>query len=189
MIVGLVGKKRAGKDTVAARLVEKHGFVRLAFADRLRTVMYELNPVIDNAGTRLAALVDAVGWEATKNLPEVRRLLQHHGVAIRTHVDPEVWVRPVMRTALAETRPIVITDVRFPNEADAIERAGGRLVRVVRTLQADGDKHVSETALDGRLIATTVINDGTLADLQREADRLAQTIAGHDSLPRQLSLF
>jgi hypothetical protein len=42
----------------------------------------------------------------------------------------------------------VITDVRFPNEVEAIKSAGGVVVRVHGGQSADNDKHPSETALD-----------------------------------------
>ena len=37
-IIGLIGKKRAGKDTFADYLVEKYGFIKLAFADPIKEV-------------------------------------------------------------------------------------------------------------------------------------------------------
>ena len=36
MIIGLTGYKGSGKDTAASHLVEKYGFTRVAFADKLK---------------------------------------------------------------------------------------------------------------------------------------------------------
>lgn len=167
-LIGLVGKKRSGKDTAAGFLVQDHGFVRYAFADPLKATMLDLNPIVPDGRltSRLSALVRERGWEAAKELPEVRRLLQAHGVAIRTHVDPDVWLNATMRKVLTDDRPVVLTDVRFPNEADAIEAAGGLLVRVVRASAPTDDAHVSETALDGRDCGATLVNDGTVEALR-----------------------
>jgi hypothetical protein len=63
---------------------------------------------------------------------------------------------------------VVIPDVRFPNEVDAIEKAGGRVVRIVRPgagLAGSAAHHVSETALDGVAIPY-IHNGGTLDDLR-----------------------
>ena len=35
-LLGICGKAGSGKDTAAAYLIEKHGFVKLAFADPLK---------------------------------------------------------------------------------------------------------------------------------------------------------
>lgn len=40
-LIGLVGRAGAGKDTVADRLVKEHGYVRVAFADKLKIVVAE----------------------------------------------------------------------------------------------------------------------------------------------------
>lgn len=40
-IVGVVGRARSGKDTVADRLIEKFGFVRVAFADKLKEILVD----------------------------------------------------------------------------------------------------------------------------------------------------
>lgn len=210
-LIGLIGKKRSGKDTFAAALVERHGFERVAFADPLKATMLDLDPFVrveaDETGPlapeitalhwefplqpRLAYLVERVGWERAKEVREVRRLLQAHGVAIREHVGADIWVEAAMRRVAdvqgpwhlggtyldgeegpvesLEGMPVVVTDVRFPNEADAIEAAGGVLVRIIRPGLTDADQHVSETALDYRPVSWTVWNTGDVADLHRHA--------------------
>lgn len=173
-LIGLLGKKRSGKDTAAGFLVQDHGFVRYAFADPLKATMLDLDPIVPDGWltSRLSDLVRERGWEGAKEIPEVRRLLQAHGVAIRTHVDPDVWLNATMRKVLAEGRPVVLTDVRFPNEADAIEAAGGLLVRVVRAAAPTDDAHVSETALDDRECGALLVNDGTVEELRASVRRL-----------------
>lgn len=187
LILGVMGKKRAGKDTFAAHLVAEHGFTRLAFADALKDVLLDLDPMVDidawdGDPLRLSALLDLTrDWEGAKQLPEVRRLLQALGVAARTHVKESIWVDAVMNKAAYIPGPVVITDVRFPNEADIIQRAHGKLVRVVRPGQVSDDTHVSETALDDRRPDFHVTNAGTVADLHTRADVLADLLLGPTS--------
>lgn len=177
-LVGLIGKKRAGKDTVASTLVEEFGFARVAFADPLKAAALRLDPIVRIwAGdpVRLSGVVERMGWEAAKEIPEVRRTLQEYGVAIR-EIEPDFWVRAGLDRAHAARyggEPVVVTDVRFPNEAEAIEQAGGTLVRVVRPGLVSTDTHVSETALDEYPTRFTISNGGTLDDLADAARDLA----------------
>jgi len=60
----------------------------------------------------------------------------------------------------------LITDVRFPNELEAIKnRASGRTIRIYRPDEGS-DTHESETALDNQKEWDAyIVNDGSIADL------------------------
>lgn len=141
-IVGLTGFAQHGKDTVGARLVSKYGYTRYGFADGLRDMALVLNPVIPVEpyyNERLVTLVERDGWELTKRNGEVRRFLQQLGTdAVRDMVDDDIWLNvlwnkvAVERGKHKERQPIVITDVRFINEAASIHIQGGQVWRVER---------------------------------------------------------
>jgi hypothetical protein len=176
-LIGLVGRKRVGKDTFAERLVQAHGFTRYAFADALRKAALGLDPIVGwaftrNEGVRLSEVVERHGWEGAKAFPEVRRTLQRYGVAIR-EIDPDFWLSVVFEPALREKGPVVITDVRFPNEAQAVQSHGGKLVRIERTTHEPRDLHVSETALDDWKVDLVVVNGDTIRSLHKCADYAA----------------
>jgi hypothetical protein len=147
VIVGLSGWAQAGKDSTGNLMVAHHGFERIAFADALRSMLYTLNP-LTGAG-RVRDVVDGWGWEYAKSLPEVRALLQRLGTeAGRDVIGENVWVD----AAMAKIEPggrYVITDVRFPNEAEAIRQRGGEVWRIVRDAWQPANGHPSERALDG----------------------------------------
>lgn len=187
LIVGLIGKKRSGKDTFAAPLVEQRGFRRLSFADNLRqaalgldplirfeadeTYLYAGNPLEALAGRgleRLSSVVDRLGWEAAKEIREVRRTLQRFGTDAIREIDSGFWVRGVT-SKMQGPGSYVVTDVRFPNEAEAIHALGGTIVRVVRPGLVSDDSHSSETALDGYPADLEVINAGTAESLAETA--------------------
>lgn len=188
-LIGLIGKKRSGKDTFASTLVEERGFTRYAFADPLKEAALGLDPLIRfeqdetylatpdyyfGVGPkieRLSAVVERLGWEQAKEIREVRRTLQNYGVAIRG-IEEDFWTRTTMEKALAHRGPVVITDVRFPNEVEAVHRAGGIIVRIVRPGLASDDSHVSETALDGYPADLDVLNAGTVETLAETARHL-----------------
>jgi hypothetical protein len=164
MIIGLSGYARTGKDTVAAILAEM-GWQRRAFADNLRKLVYALDPVVTGT-TRIADLVDAVGWEDAKVCyPEVRRLLQRMGTeAGRQVLGEDVWVKATLSNLGVGN--YVITDCRFPNEADAIRAAGGQVWRVRRPGFAAVNGHASESSMDNYFFDFYLDNEGTVEDLR-----------------------
>lgn len=190
-LVGLIGKKRVGKDTFAAVLVEEFGFARVAFADPLKEMALTIDPPIPFYGTRLLSeKVADYGWEFVKDTyPEARRFLQRLGDGAR-QFDPEFWVRAGMAQVYSTRgsrslamfqhvdapKPVVITDVRYPNEADAIRDAGGTLVRIVRPGVDDGDTHESETALDGYEVDATIYNVRDVGLLREHARGIHKNI-------------
>ncbi|QPB09562.1 dNMP kinase [Streptomyces phage Sycamore] len=179
--IALIGRARSGKDSVGARLESRYGYVRLAFADPLKDMALEINPLIPTSPgiyARLAPLIRDVGWEFAKDsYPEVRRILQHTGQSVRDR-DPDYWVRALVsrvHDAWEYGANVTVTDVRYPNEADALKRLGFRTVRVIRPSLGDlpEDSHESETALEGFPAGVTLLNNGTLADLDAQADSIA----------------
>jgi len=172
MIIGLTGYAQSGKDTVANVLVERYGFTRIAFADKIREFLYETNPMYDSiVGEPLfvKAKVDRDGWEEAKKSPQIRRLLQNSGVAARNLFGPNFWVNEAMKTMLNDPRPdmsYVITDVRFLNEADMIKANNGQIWRVKRLGVDPVNAHVSETQMDGYPVDQIFINNSTLDDLE-----------------------
>jgi len=165
-VIGLSGYARTGKDTIAAILVEQHGYQRIAFADQLRELTLRIDPYVTTAGTRLSTVIGQYGWERAKDtFPEVRRLLQVTGVSVRDVVDEEAWVEALQRR-LRPDRNYVIPDVRFPNELMAVRQMDGLTVRVTRPGYGPVNDHVSETALDDYTFDMTVDNYGPRAYLR-----------------------
>lgn len=120
----------------------------------------------------------------------VRELLQRIGTeAMRDQIHPQVWVNALFNDykqhsmALTSIPPInvseskwLITDVRFPNEAQAIKDRGGIVIRVSRGHPKENE-HTSETALDNYLFDVTIDNNGTLEDL---TEKIGQVLIDHN---------
>lgn len=165
-IIGLTGYAQSGKDTLAAILVDRYGYRRVAFADTIREFIYEVNPMVACSPTGyLKDLVNLVGWDKAKQEPQVRRLLQDLGVAARKLIDEDIWVKVALRSVSPEDR-VVITDVRFENEAKHISDLGGQLWRVKRPGVEAVNAHISETQLDGYKVDQIFLNNGTLDELK-----------------------
>jgi len=164
-LIGLTGYAQSGKDTLANILMDKYGYRRIAFADTIREFLYEVNPMVACSPTGyLKDLVNLVGWDKAKQEPQVRRLLQDLGVTARKLIDEDIWVKIALRNLSAGDR-VVITDVRFENEAESISALGGQLWRVKRAGVDAVNAHISETQLDGYRVDQIFLNNGTVEDL------------------------
>lgn len=177
--IGLVGRKRVGKDTAARHLDRAYGYTALGFADPLRRAVEALDPIVDFSPgrglTRYRDAVAAYGYEGAKDLfPEFRRVLQGYGVGLRDTLGEDVWVDALLRRVRLtyDQDPVVVTDCRFPNEAKALKGRGFVLVRITRETGLEDDLHPSETALDGYPVDHVIANDGTPEDLFEALDRV-----------------
>jgi hypothetical protein len=140
-LIGITGKKRSGKDTVATAM-QRHFAGRtqkIAFADQLKKEVC------------LALRIHFEQLEANKEF--YRPILQWWGTNWRRGHDHDYWVNQWLdfwsenvKFKFCET--IIAPDVRFLNEAAAIRDRGGIIVRVVKIGQPDDDRHGSETEMD-----------------------------------------
>lgn len=157
---------------MASILVEEHGFVRLAFADALKSVIDVLCPYLRSD---IADAITELGVEEAKRSPiPVRDVLIDLGNAVRAHVAPDAWICAVtQKIDAAPDGRFVITDLRFPNEARTIRDRGEHLVRVDRAA-ALVSQDVSDMALEGFDQWDAIVgNNWSLEALAVQAARLA----------------
>jgi hypothetical protein len=173
ILIGLSGYARSGKDTAAEVLVSEYGFTRIAFADKLREVLYKLDPVVGFQGNvfkmtifpkRVSEVIDQYGWDGYKETEygsEIRSLLQRLGTeAGRETLWDSIWVDATLNNLSPEGK-YVVTDCRFPNEAQAILDKGGEVWRVSRRGVGPANTHASETSLDGWDFDKHLLNDSS----------------------------
>lgn len=167
-LIGLVGYAGAGKDAAAAGLVAQ-GWERVAFADPLRKMALAIDPLVPayvGQSNRLSAFVAKSGWATAKKHPEVRRLLQAIGTeAVRDIIGPNTWVDLARQAILASTLSVVVTDVRFINEADLIGSLGGLLIHITRPGVGPVNDHVSDNFINRLQCHGEIENGGTLEGL------------------------
>lgn len=171
MLVGLHGYAGSGKDTVANILIEKYGYRRMAFADKLKEFTVALNPIIhlsDNLNDDIT-LDDVLQnyssfEEAKRDDPSIRVELQNIGTACRKVFGKDFWVNLVLPpdSSFRQFETVVIPDVRYANEVDAVHDMCGVVIRVSRPGYGPVNDHVSERELDCDL---TIENNGSLEDL------------------------
>ena len=180
ILIALTGRAGAGKDTAAAYLVEYYGFAQASFAGALKEM--------------LLAWAEYVGvdhaWFTERHLKEqplpgfgvsARRLMQTLGTEWGRQISPLLWVHGLQRhLGLHEGGTpvhdrIVITDCRFPNEAQWVYGAGGRLVRVLRNTPGV-EPHASEEHADTLPVDHELLNHGSVATLHLQLDVLMDSL-------------
>lgn len=188
--IGLTGKAGAGKGVVADYLVEHHGFTKVSFAGPLKKMLRTLDPVLSTRvgfasenrysgdSVRLSDLF-AIGMtelqiKASKYGPEYRRLLQVLGTDCIRALDETFWVRAAMQQITAKGN-YVFDDVRFPNEALAVQ-AQGTLWCIMRDEHDGGAGNHSSEQWAGQMNENYHLpNDGTIAELCAQVDSIMST--------------
>ncbi len=194
--IGVVGRKRAGKDTIADHLVQNYGYVRVGLADPVKELALVLDPIVHAEGetgydhgyggelvtfptartVHLSEIIAVRGWERAKDeIPEVRRVLQAFGTdVVRKRFGDSAWIDLALakvRELNAQCVPAVLPDVRFPNEGKALGlAASARLIRVTRPGLSTTDNHDSERHTDTIPVDVELSNEGTVQDLLKRVD-------------------
>ena len=94
-----------------------------------------------------------------------RSLMQLFGSEVGRSLHPNTWCNTVMQW-YKDSDNWILSDTRYPNEAEAIKERGGLLIRINRKGYENTGDHASETALDSYTEFDYVIeNDSTIEDL------------------------
>ena len=139
-LIGLAGCIGSGKDTVAEYLCEKHGFRRIAMAEKLKEMtatLFSWDLDVVNGYTpearALREVPDPYWSEKLGREWSPRIALQILGTDIfRQNLHDDFWVIATQKAIMESDRPVVISDVRFTNEARMIHDMGGLVIRVRR---------------------------------------------------------
>jgi hypothetical protein len=180
MLIGLIGHARSGKDTIANFLVEDYDFLKVAFADPMREALMRLNPVIrldDGLMVNLSQALKMMEWDMLKSRsPDIRGLMQRFGTEVgREMFGENFWVEQAMKYP-STTEDVVFSDVRYPNEAEAITSKGGILIRITKPNVGPVNSHLSDNALIDYPVNFTINNSGTLAELSAKVNILTASL-------------
>lgn len=198
-LVGMVGKKGSGKDTVAGMLLVQHGFVARAFAEQLKSICFDLFRLSESQLYGSLAYKEEIdprwGMSAREIMQKIGTEVGRQGkfdvfepVMSAGIVESEfnrrglvpcetLWVDDIVRTIRERrkaARGQVVTDCRFQNEADAIKRERGVVVRVIRPGLATGhrEEHASEMEQEAIIADYEIMNDGSLEQLREKVDKM-----------------
>lgn len=183
MILGLIGEKGHGKDTVGNYLKEHHypNLLEFNFADPMKEAVKNIfdfshEQVHDQ---KLKETIDP-RWGITP-----RRALEVVGTElfqydIRNHI-PELdqlgrtfWVYRFKIWYQKQINPkILIKDIRFPHEHNSLKEINATTIKIYNPNIKNNGNHASET--EQVLIENydyLIINNGTLSDLYKKIDKI-----------------
>lgn len=198
ILIGISGWAGSGKDTFADILVDLFGFKKMSFADALREIAEAVNPIVgvkmmdaivnDQMTAHLSIVryrdaLQEVGYtEAKSKYPEMREFLQRLGTdGVRTVLGNDTWINEAMKRA--KQHPLVVfPDLRFQDEAAAVEARGGCTIRITRPGVGPANDHISEHDLDDHSFHAVVENNGTVEDLSARAEELYEWLATLDEI-------
>lgn len=186
MLIGLYGKARSGKTTVAKFLKDYYSFEEFSFAQPLKHLVREL---FDMSPEQLESdeLKEKIDLRYGMS---PRKLLQYLGTNVFRELYPDIWVdyairryKKIMAYPHADdmkySPAIVISDVRFKNEKRAIEINNGVVWKIVREDHAGASSgikgHPSEHDLDdvpdSEFAAVLRARSGDLEGLRNQAEK------------------
>jgi rhodanese-related sulfurtransferase len=205
MIIGVIGFIGSGKGTAADILVEKHGFVKLSFADAVKDATaaifgWQRSLLEGDTEESREFREKSDDWWATKfgyKSFTPRLALQLMGTeAGRDVFHKDVWVYALERK-MEMYKNVVIADVRFPNEIEWMHSKGGFAVRVCRgadpewyetaiqankhgltDLMADYKVHYSEWAWAGQIMDYQLDNNGSISMLEADIGHMLKVFSG-----------
>lgn len=192
-ILAIAGYPKSGKDTLANSLIATHPvFKKEKFVYTIIDIVAILLNVYKINLTHRELFEDR-DWKETHKVTfgdktyTIRKLLQLIGTeCFRDIISPDIWVSTLdTRIMATESRePIIITDLRFPNEYEYIRSKGGLVVFVDNpmarneTLSSDVFTHRSESYIEQlRSLADIVLdNSSSLEAYQDVCTRSAKYI-------------
>lgn len=186
-IIGITGNKQNGKDTLGNYLIEKHGYIRVAFADAIKDMLKPTFGFTDEQlNGSLKEIIDPF-WNVSP-----RKVLQYVGTELfrdnisnlLPQVESNFWVFIVKKKIfdilkINSQAKIVITDIRYQNELDLINEIiiylkSGTTIRIERPFIKNDSvlNHSSEINIEKLNVQLTIINNSSIEHLQSCIDSI-----------------
>ena len=186
MLIAICGHKFSGKSTVARLLHNATGYEVVSFADKLKDITCVLSGCTreDLEDYDFKELVYVPSYLrpycGNAEKPTFRAFLQHFGSEVMRGVNDNIWIDCTLSNA-SETKGLIISDCRFPNEAKAVKERGGIVIKVVRE-GCGGDSHCSEVGVDEIETDYTIFNDTTLENLVANVDSIVRLLKANNKI-------
>lgn len=173
-LIGLYSPAPRSGKTFAATILAHKGYQPISFAEPIKRMAVEFFMSLGYSKEKSLSLA----WvDKGRVLPEInaspRYVLQTIGTEWGRHyIADDIWVRCLCARA-QEFSHVIVDDVRFENEANAIVAMGGEMWMIKRPSAVNDFNHASEGALDNWEGFKHVIdNDGTLEQFRIKIDEL-----------------
>lgn len=185
-LIGLHGKPRVGKDTLAAYLIKKYNLLRYGPSVPVKdatAAMFDIPRSYfddDDIKDRFDPF-----WQMT-----YRQMAQKVGKeSSRDVFGDDIWMRHVSRKWIHIRDPhdingryhtthvayggMILADIRYANEVEWVKKNGGLVIFIQRTdaPKSSDTGHAAEKGLPADLADVLVYNNGTIEELYANADK------------------
>ena len=173
MIIGIIGNKRSGKDTVADILVKEYGFTKYAFADPIKeickTTFFWDNERIDGKDKEVCDPQWGLSPREAMQRIGTELFQTELGEYLPKFKDTNkrlIWVRRFQYwyENINDNQNVVVSDVRFLHEYEALKNMNSTLLKIDRGLNS-ADLHDSEAHVDTLMPDFKINNNKGLGDL------------------------
>jgi len=170
-LFGIMGKRHSGKDTCVYNVPDA---IRYSFAAPLKESVKQIFELTDHQ------LNDPIQKESIdpRYNKSPREILQWFGTDCMRKFDNDFWIKKFVsfyekHIESGSTETVIVTDVRFHNEADIIRKLGGVIIEITRPSiehihNKVTDLHISEKELELVKSDIVVVNDDTIETLQKQ---------------------
>lgn len=162
--IAITALKGSGKSATAEYLSAKYGHEIRPLASTIKKMLMAMGITWEYIyGSKKDELIPNLGVTG-------RFLMQSLGTDWgRNMISRSIWVNMFLEN-LKEDESVIVDDVRFPNEAEALKKAGFYLIRIDRPFSTHQDLHESERYVRSLSVDVELCNDSTLEELYRKVD-------------------
>lgn len=186
-VIGICGQAGAGKDTAAKWFVER-GYTKDSFAAPIKRMLnqafgWSMEDWECRAWKRATHAVICIDSYGHARCTSPRALAQWLGTdVVRNNFGQDAWVDLWKQRWHDAGQPrVVVADIRFQNEVDAIHKLGGTVIRVTRgpytgrlffhENERTDTVHDSERTGELRFVDHHIENNGTIQELYESLAR------------------
>lgn len=189
MIIGIIGKKRVGKDTSADYLVDKYGFVKYSFGDPVKQICQNIFDLTDEQlNTDKKDIIDEYLGVSPRQIFQIigTDIFQYKIYNFFPELEKNIpkkqfWVKKFEKWYQNETKEnknikIVISDIRFKHEYECLKNLGATLIKIEKDTKLVDD-HISENELnDVSNLDYYLENNTTKENLYLKLDNIVKNI-------------
>lgn len=176
MLYAICGNKRHGKDSIADVLVKHYQFRKDSFARPMKeacSIIFGWD--LDFMEKHKEDIDPSLGISPRQALMLLGTEFGQHMLCEKYPQFKEItgrklWAKRVLDAYRSEkpSERLVISDLRFPHEAEVVREKGGKVIRVIRPRWPVDLSHESESAVDSVPYDYLISNSGSLTDLEKK---------------------
>ncbi len=186
-VIGICGYKQSGKDTIS-EILQQYGYDHIKISNTLKAVTKLLFDFTDDqVNGEKKDIVDNYWGISPRQMMQFigTDVMQFEIQKVMKDVGRNFWINRLIQTELesCKSRCVVISDLRFKHEYEALKKYGLYVIQVNRPSLLKNDSHISESEFLTIPANEIIINDGSKRDLEEKIKRLMTELMEATGVP------